>query len=198
MIKMMSLMMSLVLMFYSQIGFADDKEAVAQLLDTTFKSVFTILDRKDIDQQTKNNEVLKVVTPLFNFSLMAQLSLKKYWPTLTDAQKEKFISLFTENLQRSYLDYLALYTNEKITQEAPVQEGNKLYVQTYLLSKVSKISMLYKFYSSAKGLQIYDFELQGTSIMKTKQTDYYQVMEKSSFDDLLLFLSKNAKPSPSK
>jgi len=64
--------------------------------------VISVLEKKELNEEAKKKEIVEIVTPMFNFSLMSKLTLgKKHWPGLTKDQKEKFIELFTKRLKVS-------------------------------------------------------------------------------------------------
>ena len=127
------------LLFLSQAVNADDKSGAEELLKCKLDAVFEVLQNKDLDQEAKNNEVVEILTALFDFPLMAKLSLgKKYWPGLTATQKERYTELFIKRLRTSYLDNLTLYTDENVTYEPAVQVKKKIHVPTYLISKQKK------------------------------------------------------------
>jgi len=50
---------------------ADDKGAAEEFLKSNLDAVFEVLKKKDSDPQAKNSEVVEIVTPMFNFALMA-------------------------------------------------------------------------------------------------------------------------------
>jgi phospholipid transport system substrate-binding protein len=178
--------------FLSQAVMADDKSAAEEFLKSNLDAVFTVLQKKDLSQQDKNSEVVAIVTPMFDFKLMAKLSLgKKYWPGLSQNHKDKFTALFVERLRRSYLDKLTAYTDEKIIYESPVAVKKKVHVPTLLISKDKKISMLYKLYLSRKSWKIYDIEIQGVSIIRSYRSQFKEILQKSTFDDLLRKMQKS-------
>jgi phospholipid transport system substrate-binding protein len=169
---------------------ADDKNVVKELLEKKVGAAIAVLQKKDIDQQEKNRQIIDIVTPLFDFPLMAKLSLgRKYWPGLDQEKRQRFIELFTQRLKSSYLDKLTLYTDEKVVFKTPVQEKRKIQVPTELISKNNTISMLYKFYESTSWL-IYDLEIQGVSIISTYRSQFDQVLSKGTIDELLTKLEK--------
>ena len=176
------------LLFY-QSAAADDKSEVEELLKNNLDAVFTVLQKKDLDQQEKNKQVVEIVTPLFNFPIMAKLSLgRKYWPGLAAEKRQRFTELFTKRLKESYLDKLTLYTDEKVIFKTPVQVKRKIKIQTELISKDNKISMLYKFHKSKHSWLIYDIEVQGVSIISTYRSQFDQALSKGTIDELLLKL----------
>ncbi len=178
-------------LIFSQAAVADDKKDAEELLKGKLESVIFILEKKDIDRQAKKKEIVEIVTPMFNFSLMSKLTLgKKHWPGLTKDQKEKFIELFTKRLKDSYLDKLMLYSDEKIEYKESVQVGKKVQIPTILTSKDNKISMLYKLYKSKQGWRIYDIEIQGVSLISSYRSLFDEILRNKTVDDLLAKLEK--------
>ena len=174
------------LVFLSQAVMADDKSAAKEFLKSKLDAVFVILQNKDLSQQAKNRKVEEIVTPMFDFDLMAKLSLgKKYWPDLSQNQRDKFTELFVERLRRSYLDKLTAYTDEKVVYESPVADKKKVQVPTQLISKGNNISMLYKLYPSSDSWNIYDIEIEGVSIIRSYRSQFSEILQKGTFDDLL-------------
>lgn len=180
------------LLFY-QSAAADDKNEVEILLKNNLDAVFTVLQKKDLDPQAKNKEIVDIVTPMFDFELMARLSLgKKHWPGLSQDKKERFTELFIQRLKTSYLNNFTLYTDEKIFYEPSVQVEKKIHAPTYLVSKDKKISILYKFYKAEKNWKIYDLEIQGVSIIRSYRSQFSSILESGTVDDLLLKLENPA------
>jgi phospholipid transport system substrate-binding protein len=185
--KLMVAVISLLLCYQS--AAADDKSEVEKLLKNNLDAVFTVLQKKDLEQQEKNKEIVDIVTPMFDFELMARLSLgKKHWPGLSQDKKERFTELFIKRLKASYLNNFTLYTDEKIFYEPSVQAQKKIHTPTYLVSKDKKISILYKFYKAERNWKIYDLEIQGVSIIRSYRSQFSSILESGTIDDLLLKL----------
>ena len=184
-----------ILLVMTQSVGADDKDVAKKILENDIEAAIAVLQKKDLNQQEKNKQVIEIVTPIFNFPLMAKLSLgRKYWPGLTKEERQRFTDLFTKRLKASYLDKLALYTDEKVVFKTPVQEKRKIKIQTELISKNNTISMLYKFHELKHGWLIYDIEIQGVSIISTYRSQFDQVLSKGTIDELLIKLEKPEQP----
>jgi phospholipid transport system substrate-binding protein len=187
------LYISLSLLILSQPLMADDKRDAEEIVKSKLDAVFAVLQKKDIDQQAKKKEINKILTPMFDFALMAKLTLgRKHWPNLPREKKEKFTQLYIELLKKSYLDKLALYTDEKIIFEAPAQVKKKVRVPTQLVSKDRKTSILYKLYKPADDWKVYDLEIQGVSIIRSYRSQFGEVLQSGTIDDLLLKMEKPA------
>jgi len=177
-------------MICQSVAAADNTSAEA-VLKKNIEAVFAVLEKKNLAQETKNNEIIEIVTPMFDFPLMAKLTLgRKNWSSLTAEQKEKFTRLFVNRLRTSYLNSLTLYTDEKIRYEPPVESNQKIHIPTYVVSKDKKISILYKFYESDSSWKIYDLEIQGVSIVRSYRAQFDQILQNGTFEDLLVKLEK--------
>ncbi len=170
---------------------ADDKSDAEELVKRKLDAVFAVLQKKDLQQQAKKKEISEIVTPMFDFELMAKLTMgRKHWPSLPLEKKEKFTTLYIELLKKSYLDKLALYTDEKVIFEPPAQVKEKVHIPTQLVSKDRKTSILYKLYKTADDWKVYDLEIQGVSIIRSYRSQFDEIMQNGTIDDLLLKMEK--------
>jgi phospholipid transport system substrate-binding protein len=144
-----------------------------------------------LDQQKKNEQLVEIVTPIFDFHLMAKLSLgRKHWPGLSEEKQNEFTDLFVKRLRASYLEKLSLYTDEKVFFNEPVQNKSKVRIPTQLISNNNSISMIYKLYKSKNDWKIYDIEIEGVSIISTYRSQFDQVLSKGTIDELMQRLEK--------
>jgi phospholipid transport system substrate-binding protein len=180
------------LLILSQAVIADDKIAAEEFLKSRLDRVFEVLQKKDLEQQAKNKAVVEIVTPMFDFALMAKLSLgKKHWPGLTKEKQDRFTELFVTRLRQSYLNKLTTYTDEEIIYEPPVEVNKKIHIPTRLISKGREISMLYKFYNSNNSWKVYDIEIQGVSIIRSYRSQFNEILQRGTMDDLFEKLEKS-------
>ncbi len=165
---------------------ADEARAVRQELSTRIDAVVALLRDQKLDKEQRNQRIIAIITPLFDFATMAQLSLgNKYWPDLSEQQRQTFSDLFTERLQDSYLEKLDLYTDEEVVYEDGQQSGSKIQLATSMISKDTRIAMLYKFYRAKGGWKIYDVEIGGVSVIQTYRSQFDGVLKEGTIDELL-------------
>ncbi len=168
---------------------ADDSYTAEELLKSKIEAVMIVLQNKKLELDAKKKEVSEIVTPIFDFSLMAKLTLgKEHWPGLAEEKKKKFTDLFVRLLKDFYLEKMSQYTDEKVVYKSSVQVKNKVHIPTEVISKDTKISMLYKFYESQNGWKIYDIEVEGVSLIVTYRSQFDQVLRNGTIDDLLIKL----------
>jgi phospholipid transport system substrate-binding protein len=165
---------------------AADTNSAQDFLQSNLNAVFAVLEKKDLEIQAKQKEIEAIVTPMFDFSLMAKLSLgKKHWTGLTPENKDRFTTLFIKRLRQLYLDKLTDYTDEKVIYGSAVEVNKKVHIPTDLVSKGSKISMLYKLYASESRWRIYDIEIQGVSLIRSYRSQFNEILKNGTFEDLI-------------
>jgi len=179
------------LLILSQTVMADDKSAAEGALKSKLEAVLSVLQKEEVEHEAKKKEIIEIVSPIFDFSLMAKLTLgREFWPGLAKEKKERFTELFVKRLKASYFKKLTRYTNTRFTNtrivyNAPIQVKKRIYIPTELISKDKKICMLYKLYKSKHNWKIYDIEIEGVSLVITYRSQFSQVLRKGTIDDLL-------------
>jgi len=169
----------------------DDPNDPEELLRYKWDAVVSILQNKDIDQEDKEKRISKIVTPIFDFPLMAKLALgRKHWPKFNPPQREKFTRLFTERLKRSYWEKIALYKDEKVLFKPKTQKKNTIYIPSELLYQDKKVAILYKLRKIDKRWKIYDVEIQGVSILRSYRSQFDEILRHGTVEDLLSRLEK--------
>lgn len=178
-------------------GMADDpkraEQTPQQMLRTKLNGVVSLLQQKDMDPNERGEKIAKLVTPIFDFALMAKLTLgRKHWPRLTARQRDTFSRLFIEHLKEYCREKLMLYTNEKVVFKPAVRGKTKsqVHIPTILVSKDKDISILYKLHNRDKKWKIYDVEIQGVSIVVTYRSQFDEMLRKGTVEDFLTELKK--------
>ena len=165
------------------------------LLKTKWDAVVSVLQNKNLDQQAKENNIEKIITPVFDFPLMAKLTLgRKHWPKLTPTQREKFTSLFVEKLKDSYREKISLYMDEKINFKPPLRHKKTIRIPVELISQEKTVAMLYKFRKVDEQWKIYDVEIEGVSILLTYRSQFDDILRTGSVEDLLARLAEPPGP----
>jgi phospholipid transport system substrate-binding protein len=162
-----------------------------ELLSAKWDAVIKVLQSEEIDQKVKEKIIDKIVSPLFDFTLMGKLALgRTHWTKLTDQQREKFIQLFAKRLKESYREKISLYTDEKAFLNPAIPNKNAVFIPMQLISKDKKIEMLYKLRKVDRQWKIYDVEMQGVSIVLTYRSQFNDILRNGTVKDVLSQLEK--------
>ena len=167
---------------------ADEVSEIQAMTKEKVDLVIQTLKDTSLSKKEKKEGILKTIDGLFDFNLMARLSLgKKNWKALSKAKRKEFSMLFVERLKQSYLDKLDLYTDEEVVVgEAKLTKKNRVEVLTYLITKDDKKEMTYKLYKSKKKRwMVYDVDVLGVSIVQTYRSQFSGILKKESMDQLM-------------
>jgi len=157
-----------------------------ELIRTKWDAVISVLRTKDLDQKTREKKINKIVSPIFDFPLMAKLSLgKEHWTEFTVPQREKFTRLFVERLRISYREKIAVYTDEQVVFKPAMKKKSTIYIPMELKSKDKKIALMHKLRKVDKRWKVYDVEIQGISILLTYRSQFNDILSKGTVEDLL-------------
>ena len=179
------------LLAISSLAFAGMKEEVETFLRGKMDQVFDVLKTPSFDQTKKNSEIVSIVTPMFDFPLMAKLACgKNHWGKMSESQRAAFNDLFVKLLKRSFIEKLVLYTDEKVIIKDGREEKNKVFIKTVLISKGKEFDMAYKFYQTDGAWKIYDLEIQNVSVISTYRTQIDDILKNGSFEDLMAKLDR--------
>ena len=168
--------------------FADEVSQIREMTKEKVDLVIITLKNDKLSKEEKKEEILKTIEGLFDFNLMARLSLgKKFWKKLSTEDRDEFTELFVERLKQSYLDKLDLYTDEEVVvDEAKLIKKKRVEVLTYLVSKDDKMEMTYKLYKTKKNVwMVYDVDVLGVSIVQTYRSQFSGVLKKESLEKLI-------------
>ena len=182
------LIVLLMLFFTSSALVADEVSEIRAMTKEKVDIVINILKDKSLSKNEKKEGILETIEGLFDFSLMARLSLgKKHWKSLSKSKRKEFSELFVERLKLSYLEKLDLYTDEEVVvDEARKTKNNRVEVVTYLVTEDDKKEMIYKLYKTKKkGWMVYDVDVLGVSIVQTYRSQFSGVLKKETMEQLM-------------
>lgn len=177
---------------------AADAEDVRAVIETTVNAALATLKDKSLDKEGRRKKVLDIVSPVFDFALVAKLTLGRvHWPKLDKGQQKEYTDLFVKMLQDSYIEKVDLLTDESVEFGVPAAaEKGKYEMMTEVLSKGDRHKMLYRLYKKGTAWMIYDVEIEGVSLLKSYSAQYDQFLQKNTVKDLLKRLREKSLAQP--
>ena len=168
-------------------GQADEAAEITKMTKEKVNNIITYLRDTSLEKETRNKQIIAEVNTIFDFKLMAQLSLGKQWKKTKKRQREEFVKVFVKRIQQSYLEKLDLYTDEEvIIGDAKQTKKKRAVLTTYLVSEDDKKEMIYKFRKHKKrGWLVYDVNILGVSFIQTYRSQFSGVLKNKSMDELI-------------
>jgi len=157
-----------------------------RLVHITLDAVLGVLRNKELDPRAREEKVSEIVTPVFDFPLMAKLSLGQGpWAKLTRPQRQRFTDLFVLRLKDTYREKLALYTGEQVMIKPAVAKDKKIQVPTEVVTQDKSVAVVYLLARLEDRWRVYDVEIEGISIVRTYRSQFEEILSKGTVEDLL-------------
>jgi phospholipid transport system substrate-binding protein len=139
------------------------------------------------EKREERRELLKKeIEPVFGFEEMAKRSLGPNWRDRTPGERDRFVSLFRELLENSYLGKIESYQGEVIRYGTETVDGPYAQVKTLVITgKGQEIPVEYRMLAEKGRYRIYDVVIEGISLVNNYRSQFNSILQKSSFADLL-------------
>ena len=154
----------------------------------TVDDVLAILDNKNLEPQQRHTQIRQAVLKRFGFEEMAQRALGQHWRTLNPQQQKEFVELFTDLLERSYINRIegysggrqgVRYTKEDIS-------GDNATVNTEIVSgRGEPAAVEYRLLHKDNDWKAYDIIIEGVSLVNNYRTQFNTVIMKDSYAGLV-------------
>lgn len=177
-------------------AYALKKDEIKSQMTLKINNVLLILEKKELTTTQKGVEIIKIMDEVFDYDLMARISLgKETWNQLSKEKQNEFTKVFEKKLKNSYIEKLELYNNQKVkVVDLLPYKGSRLQLETHLLSKDEVYVINYNFYSRDKDQWlIYDVDLSGVSIIQTYRQQFSGLLKEKSFDEMIVLLENSNK-----
>lgn len=140
------------------------------------------------EQKTKERraKLRKTVLERFDFSEMSKRSMGRYWNERNPEERTKFVGLFTDLLERAYVDRVEGYTGEQILYLEETTDGNYSEVRTKIVTKRNQeIPIHYRLQQADSKWEVYDIVIEGVSLVNNYRTQFSKIIRTSSYQDLV-------------
>ncbi len=174
-------------------------EALKSMMIKKSDTFFAILKNKEIDDDTRRQQVLDEIGPIFDFRLMSRLALnKKTWKSLSKAERAEFSDVFISRIQKSYLSKLDIFADVEVEiGESTRVKKNRIEITALIKTKADTKKLIYKFYlSKKKEWLIYDISVVGVSFLQSYRAQYASYLKEHSFAELLNKLKEDELEEP--
>ena len=159
--------------------------APIDVVRTSVDAVLAILDNEQLNYEDKRTQISVIVKERFDFRAMSQRTLATNWKNTTDEEKDKFVDLFSQLIENSYVGKIESYTNERVDYPGEKVSGRKAVVETLIITSSADIPVDYRLYQKGDQWLVYDVIIEGVSLISNYRSSYQEIMKKEGFDGLL-------------
>jgi phospholipid transport system substrate-binding protein len=145
-------------------------------------------------KEMKKDKLRAIYVNMFDEVELSRRSMGMNWNKLNAAQRQEFVKLFEQVLEKAYADRILSYTNEKIefTKES-MTSGNMAEVRTKVITASKEIPISYRVILKDGAWKVYDVIIENVSLVQNYRTQFNDILAKNSPEQLLEILRKKVK-----
>ena len=164
-------------------------EPTDEIKQTTDK-ILSILTNPSLKGGSKTAEreklIRQAIDERFDWEEMARRSLARYWDQRTDGEKKEFVRLYSDLLERTYLDKVEGYSGEKVIYEGESVDNGYAVVRVKIVTKKNTdIRVHYRLKRVENKWLVYDVSIEGVSLVNNYRTQFNSIILKSSYENLV-------------
>lgn len=156
-----------------------------QTIESLVENALVILDNETLNWQEKKTEIRSVILNGVDLPSMSQRILSKNWKKTSEEQRERFIQLFTDLLETTYIDRIEGYSDQRMEIVRERIKGGRAIVDTLFITKKKQIPINYKLTLNEEKWLIFDIVIEEVSLVSNFRETYSDIIMKDGIDGLL-------------
>jgi phospholipid transport system substrate-binding protein len=123
---------------------------------------------------------------IFDFRELSQRAQARHWQARTTAERDEFVLLFADLLERTYIRQIEQYSGgERVQYLGEVAEGTQATVRTKIVTKTgTEIPVDYRMHRLGDDWRVYDVAIEGVSLVSNYRAQFDRIIRASSYKAL--------------
>ena len=167
-----------------------------ETVESAVVRVVGVLQKTDASGRVPNDrgvEIKRIARGLFDFDEVARRALSRHWAGRTHDEQTEFIGLFTDLLERSYLNRIEAYAGERIVYTGEAVDGTFATVRSKVITqRRTELGIDYRMHLRGSRWQVYDVLIDGVSFVSTYRSQFDRVIQAESYGALVERLRKRS------
>jgi phospholipid transport system substrate-binding protein len=163
----------------------------ADQLFASIDRVLKVLDDPELKRPAKAEErrqaIRRFASEVFDFEEVARRSLARHWEARTLSERDEFVQLLRELLERSFIGKLDLYNGEKVAVLSEEIDGGEAMVKTQVVTRegADAIPVDYRMVRRGDRWRTCDVVIGGVSLVKNYRAQFDKIIQRTSYAQLV-------------
>jgi phospholipid transport system substrate-binding protein len=163
-------------------------EQVRQYTDQVQK----ILEDPALRSADKRAAVRKVAIEIFDVNETAKRALGRHWQARTPSERDEFVQLFADLLERTYISKIDLYGGERLRYTNEAVDGDFATVRAKVVTnKGTEVPVEARLLKRGEHWLIYDITIENVSLIGNYRTQFDRIIRTASYQELVRKLKEN-------
>ena len=172
----------------AQPGSAAGRSGPLTVVNSSVSRVLTIVRSHPADAKESGQrraEIRQAAVELFDFDEMSRQLLGQRWTDATPEEQRDFVVLFTDLLERTYLNTIGNYRLATITFQGETISGSYAQVQSRMAAGKSEVAIEYRLVENDGRWAVYDVAVDGVSLISNYRSQFTSILKRMSFAQML-------------
>lgn len=148
--------------------------------------VLKVLDDPGLKPQDRRAAVRRIAVEIFDVSETARRALGHHWQGRTPTERDEFVQLFADLLERTYIARIDEYGGERIRYVGESVDGDYAAVRARILTKKgTEVPVESRMIRRGERWFIYDILIENISLIGNYRAQFDRIIRTSSFGDLI-------------
>jgi phospholipid transport system substrate-binding protein len=147
--------------------------------------------KEDVRVAERRAAIRAIAHEIFDFRELSQRALARHWHARTPAERDEFVGLFADLLERSYIGKIEMYSGgDRIQYTSETAEGDQATVRTRIVTKSeTEIPIDYRLHRVGDRWLVYDVAIEGVSLVANYRAQFNRIIQSSSYGALVAKLA---------
>jgi phospholipid transport system substrate-binding protein len=134
----------------------------------------------EANNKRQQEMLVQVGESLFDFNDVTRLAVGKYWKSFTDEERHEFRDLFSQLLQKIYMDKIQSYNGEPVIfSKETILSPTKAKVNTHIVLNDKEVPLDYMLRFRNDQWRVYDVIVEGVSLVKNYRSQFSSILSKN-------------------
>jgi len=167
-----------------------------QLREYTDK-VIKVLNDPALESSDRRAAVRTIALEAFDSTETAKRVLARHWQARTPAERDEFIQLFADLLERTYIMRINDYGGEKVRYLGESVDGDLAIVRARILTKNgTEVPVESRMLRRGDRWLIYDIVIENVSLIANYRSQFDRIVRTNSYEELVRRLKSKSQPQP--
>ena len=154
-------------------------------LEKSVSRILELLRDDSLQDKVRKEQITELVRQRFNLRVMSQYVLGPQWRSTSPEERERFVTLFSDLLEASYVDKINAYNDEEVSFVGEQIRENRASVETLVLTGSKEIPIEYRLVDDNGEWLVYDVIVEGVSLVRNYRSSYREIVRKEGMAKLL-------------
>lgn len=143
--------------------------------------------KQEVRAADRRTAIRAIANEIFDFRELSQRALARHWQGRTPTERDEFVQLFADLLERSYIGKIETYSGgERIQYTGESLDGDQATVRTKIVTKAgTEIPVEYRMHRRDDRWLVYDVAIEGVSLVANYRAQFNKIIQTSSFKMLV-------------